>query len=116
VNDVATNMLSMCRLFADDNSLQQSSYNILDFEHKLHCKPRFAHSSKWLLKFNPSKTKVIYFSKKGNPMLPKLFFQGDRLECVPFHRHLALLLLHNLSWSTYTDFIVEKAYKKLGLV
>ena len=51
-----------------------------------------------------------------NPVLPKLFFQGDRLEFVPFHRHLGLLLLHNISWSTYIDFIVEKAYKKLGLL
>lgn len=28
-------MLTMCRLFAEDNSLQQSSYNILDIEYKL---------------------------------------------------------------------------------
>lgn len=33
VNDVASNMLSMCRLFADDNALQYSSNNILDIEH-----------------------------------------------------------------------------------
>ena len=110
MNDVATNMLSMCRLFADDNSLQQSSYNILDIEYKLNHDLHILESwsSKWLLKFNPSKTKVIYFSKKVNPMLPKLFFQGDRLEGVPFHRHLGLLLSHNLSWCTYIDFIVKK--------
>ena len=35
VNDIAKNMLTMCRLFADDSSLQQSSYNVLDIEQKL---------------------------------------------------------------------------------
>jgi hypothetical protein len=77
VNDVAANMLSMCRLFADDNSLQQSSYNILDTEYKLNHNLHILESwsNKWLLKFNPSKTKVVYFSKKGNPLLPKLFFK-----------------------------------------
>ena len=35
VNDIAKNMLTMCRLFADDSSLQQSSYNVLDMEQKL---------------------------------------------------------------------------------
>ena len=44
------------------------------------------------------------------------FFQGDRLECVPVHRHSGLLLSHNLSWSEYISSIVEKAYKKLRLL
>ena len=35
VNNVAVNMLSICRLFADDNSLQQSSTDVLDIECKL---------------------------------------------------------------------------------
>lgn len=35
VNDVAVNMLSMCRLFADDSSLQYSSNSILNIEHIL---------------------------------------------------------------------------------
>ena len=35
VNDIAENMLTMCRLFADDSSLQQSSYNVLDIEQKI---------------------------------------------------------------------------------
>jgi hypothetical protein len=32
VNNVAVNILSTCRLFADDNSLQQSSNNIFELE------------------------------------------------------------------------------------
>ena len=33
VNDVAENMISLCRLFADDNSLQYMSYNVANIEY-----------------------------------------------------------------------------------
>ena len=117
VNDVAENMLSICRLFADDSSLQQSSYNVLDIEYKLNHDLQVLEewSNMWLLKFNPSKTKVVYFSRNANAILLKFFFQGDRLECVQVHRHLDLLLSHNLSWSEYI-FHSRKAYKKLRLL
>ena len=69
-------------------------------------------SHKRLLKFNPSKTKNVCFSKKASLITLNLFFQGDKLECVHVHRHLGLLLSHNLiSWSEYISSIVEKAYK-----
>ena len=118
INDVAENMLSICRLFADDSSLQQSSYNVLDIEYKLNHDLQVLEtwSNMWLLKFNPSKTKVVYFSRNANAIVPKLFFQGDRLECGSVHRHLGLLLSHNLSWSEYISSIVQKAYKKLRLL
>ena len=85
VDNVAETILSICRLFADNNSLQQSSYGIYDIEYKL----------------NPSKTKAVYFSRKASPITPKLFFKGDKLECVPVHHHLGLQLSHNLIWSGY---------------
>ena len=117
-NDIAENMLSICRLFADDSPLQQSSYNVLDIEYKLNYDLHVLESRSimWLLKFNSSKTKVVYFLRNANAIVPKLFFQGDRLECVLVHRHLGLLLSHNLSWSDYISTKVEKAYKKLRLL
>ena len=61
---------------------------------------------------------MVYFSRNANAIVPKLFFQGDRLECVPVYRHLGLLLSHNLGWSVsgYISSIAEKAYKKLRLL
>lgn len=69
VNDVANNMLSFCRLFADDNCLQYSSNCVKTIENCLNHDLNVLEmwSKKWLLKFNPSKTKVrtteSYFSK-----------------------------------------------------
>ena len=47
-------MRSICRLFADDNSLHQSLYDMFDIEYKLNHDLQMLEtwSNKWLLKFN----------------------------------------------------------------
>lgn len=118
VNDVSENMLSLCRLFADDNSLQSSSYNAVNIEYVLNHDLKVLEnwSSNWLLKFNPSKTKAIFFTLKTNFYIPKLQFQNSRLEYVSSHKHLGLLFCQNLCWSEYIDNIVKNAYQRLGLL
>ena len=68
VNDVAENMHSMCRLFADDNLFQQSSHDMFDIEYKLNHDLQMLEtwSNKWLLKFNQSKTKNVFFSRQAS--------------------------------------------------
>lgn len=58
-------MLLMCRLFGDDNSFRYSSNNILDIKHYLNhdFKILESWSIKWLLKFIPSKTKIVVLWK-----------------------------------------------------
>ena len=62
VNVVGENMTSLCRLYADDNSLQYYSTNIdsieLELNNDLHRLDLW--SKQWLLKFNHSKTKAIF--------------------------------------------------------
>ena len=118
VNDVAENMRSICRLYADDSSLQQCSNNISVIEdnlnYDLHVLKEW--SKQWLLEFNPQKTKVVFFSFKNVEKFPNLLFDDCTLEYVSQHKHLGVLLSSNLSWSNHIDIIVKKAYKKLGLL
>ena len=118
VNDVAENMVSLCRLFADDNSIQHASNNPSEIEftlnHDLCVLDEW--SKKWLLKFNPSKTKAVFFSLNKNIGLPKLFFQNCQLEYVSVHKHLGLFVSHDLGWFHYINTITNAAYKKLGLL
>ena len=59
VNDVAANMTSLCRLYADDNSLQYCTTTCnIELNNDLYRVDLW--SKQWLLKFNPSKTKVIF--------------------------------------------------------
>lgn len=76
VNDVSENMLSLCRLCADDDSLQSSSCNVANIEYVLNHDLKVLEnwSSNWLFKFNPSKTKAIFFTLKTNFYFPKLQF------------------------------------------
>ena len=64
VNDVSDKMLSMCRLFADDNSLQYLSKNIAEMECSIN--QDLNTLDKWskqlLLQFNPNKTKAVFFT------------------------------------------------------
>ena len=68
-------------------------------------------SNKLFLKFNPSKTKVVYFSRKACHIAPTLFFQGWSVFLF-----IAIQVYNcqtNLSWSEYIFSILEKAKKKI---
>ena len=118
VNDVAHNMLSFCRLYADDNSIQYADKNLKNIECVLNHDLRILEkwSEDWLLQFNPNKTKVLFFGKLAHNQIPQLLFQGCQLEIVSSHKHLGLIFSDDLKWSVYIDNIVNHAYKKLGLI
>lgn len=112
VNDVAENMRSICRLYADDSSFQQCSNNISVIEdnlnYDLHVLKEW--SEQWLLEFNPQKTKfvVVFFSFKNVEKFPYLLFDYCTLEYVSQHKHLGVLLSSNLSWSNHIDNSLQK--------
>lgn len=97
-NDVADNVISICRLYADDNSLQQCLDNICLIEQNLNHDLRILDgwSKKWLLKFNPHKTKAALFHLRIGQQSPKTFF--DKFQ------------FFNMCYTTQThrDFIVFK--------
>ena len=108
VNDVAKNMSSFCRLYADDNSLQNCSTNIDSINNDLNQLDMW--SKQWLLKFNPSKTTAVLFSNKKS-CNHCLEFQNCKLEFVSAHKHLGIILSRHLSRFSYIDSILAKAYK-----
>ena len=67
-----------------------------------------------MLKFNPSKTKAVFFTLKSSYELPEIIFQHCQLEYIPTHKHLGLHLASDLKWGNHITFIGNKAYKKIG--
>ena len=118
VNDVADNMSGLCRLYADDNSLQHCSSNTQTIQLQLNndLEKLNAWSKQWLLKFNPSKTKAVFFSTKKNVDLPSLEFQNCSLDFVSTQKHLGIIISNDFSWSAYIDSLLASANKKLGLL
>lgn len=94
VNDVAEKMSSLCRLYADDNSLQHCSTDIHDIEsvinNDLYCLDMW--SKQQLLKFNPLNTKAILFRSRKIAQFPCLKFQDCALDIVSKHEHLGITL------------------------
>lgn len=115
---VAEKMSSLCRMYADDNSIQHCSTNIHDIEsvinNDLYCLDMW--SKQCLLKFNPLKTKAILFSTRKNLQFPFLKFQDCALDFVSSHIHLGITLSQDLGWSTYINSIIANANKKIGLL
>ena len=64
VNDVSDKMLSLCRLFVNDNSLQLSSNNIAEMECSMNqdLNTLYIWSKQWLLQLNPNKIKAVVFT------------------------------------------------------
>ena len=81
VNDIAENLLSLVRLFADDSSLFFSATNLRDIEgiinHDLVLISAWA--KKWLVDFNPIKTVAIIFTLRPLDFLPLLNFNNTIL-------------------------------------
>ena len=90
VNDVSKNMLSFCRLFADDNCIQYSSQNVScignNINHDLLALEQW--SSKWLLTLTQLKPRLSFLHRNQ-----VIFFQHCQLEDIPTHKHLGLLIL-----------------------
>jgi hypothetical protein len=118
VNDVSENMLSLCRLYADDNSLQCSLNRVHVIEQNVNhdFKVLDKWSKQWLLQFNPNKTKAMFFSMKRSVDPPNLMFQQCQIEYVSIHKHLGIMFSEDFSWSFYINSLVNSAYKKFGLL
>ena len=63
VNDIADNLLSLTRLFADDTSLSYSSQSPYTIEDVINSDLESISiwSKQWLVNFNPQKTKAMVF-------------------------------------------------------
>ena len=115
VNDITENLVSMPRLFADDTSLACTTANISDLEgilnHDLNVIANW--SKQWLVKFNPSKTEVIYF---GHGRSPSLLFENSTLTPVNTHKHLGITLSNNYKWTDHVNNILTTSSKLLGIM
>ena len=118
VNDIADNLLSLVRLFADDSSLFFSAANLRDIEgiinHDLGLISIWA--KKWLVDFNPIKTVAMLFTLRPLDFLPILNFNDSIINFVESHKHLGITLTFNGKWHTHIETILCSAYKVLGIM
>ena len=118
VNDIADNLLSLVRLFADDSSLFFSAANLRDIEGIINQDLGLilVWAKKWLVDFNPIKTVAMLFTLRPLDFLPILNFNDSIINFVESHKHLGLTLTFNGQWHTHIETILCSAYKVLGIM
>ena len=69
INDIADETIGLCKLFADDTSMGEKSYemNSLCKMVNTDLKNISEWSKQWLVKLNPTKTDIVYFNARDIP-------------------------------------------------
>jgi len=119
INDITDNVSTNIKLFADDTSL----YVIID-ENPAHAAQVLTNDLSnigewagiWDIKFNPTKTKSVIFSRKHNKHHPPITFQNSQITDSTAHTHLGLTLKDDASWKQHILNIYEKAYSRLNIL
>ena len=119
INDIVDNIESHIRLFADDTGLfitiddPVSASNILNRD----LLKISNWADKWLVKFNPVKTKSLLFSRKITPVNhPPVQMNNVLIADVEDHKHLGIFFSRDLSWHTHIDYITEKAWNRIHVM
>jgi len=117
INDLADNLNSNIRLFADDcviyreinsdrdHTLLQEDINTLD-----------TWQNTWQMKLHPDKCFVMRYTHKRKPKLYDYKLGSHVLAETNNHKYLGVTLNNQLSWSQHIQYSASKANKTLGFV
>ena len=111
INDIVNDIDCNIKLFADDTSLYVIIENpLLDcnsLNRDLETISTWAKT--WKVKFNPSKTESILFTrKKYVTIMPDLFMNDVKIDTVTAHKHLGLTLQSDGQWQSQVNEIIAK--------
>ena len=116
LNDIELDIESDIFLFADDTSLMKCFSNLNEAEHVINSDMIKLQSwaDRWLVKFNPIKTKFILISNKKIKSNLNIFLNGNKIEEVPCYKHLGITFSSDFKWTTHINGAVKRANMKIG--
>jgi hypothetical protein len=118
MNDLTENTDVEVRMYADDVTLYidyKSIENVKEtMERNLNEVTRWA--KRWYMKFNPSKTEELHFSRKRQHFPIDLVFDNKVIEIVNSHKHLGVTLQMNGRWTEHIDQTTRRANKRLDII
>ena len=115
INDLSKKIIKDTKLYADDTkviSINRSQDDIKLLQEDINTLVKW--SKEWLIKFNESKCKVMYFGKQN----PKHEYRMNNslLSETTIEKDLGIYISNNLEWDHHINTAVGKANKKLGLI
>ena len=109
---------SSCEQFADDTNLTTINSRADQTEDNLQVAINQTASwlRVWRLCVNPQKTVIMETSRRPLPTPLSIKLAQDALTKVQSHRHLGVILSHDLRWSNHVDYILTKATRLLSVL
>jgi len=119
IDDITENIGATIKLFADDTSLYMTVDNNMhavtqQLNQDLNIISDWAN--RWLVSFNPQKTKSMVVTLKHNLLCPPLSFNNHILEDAESHKHLGIELNTTLTWKQHTESIALTTNKKINIL
>ena len=117
INDIAENLISLSRLFAEDTSFSYSNRDELQIQtvidHDL--KELDECSKKWLMSFSPDKTEIMLFSNTDIPEF-NFTFNGTSIPITNYNKHLGVTFSSDSKWNIHIENILLSIYKHLNVL
>ena len=117
INDIVANLESKAFIYADDTTLLATAESTFETTNMLSRDltkiSNWAHT--WKVRFNPSKSKHLIFSKAqllARPVIMDLTI----IERVHLHKHLGVILTSDLTWDKQIAHITKKVNLKLSIM
>ena len=122
INDLAENLSSNRKLFADDTSLfsavRDLNTSVIEIDDHLKKIEGWAHQ--WKMSFNPNPLKqaqeVIFSRKRNKPHHPDIIFNGNSVKKNSYQKHLGMFLDSKLDFDERIKGVFEKISKSTGLI
>ena len=122
INDLAENLSSNPKLFADDTSLfsvvRDLNTSAIEINDDLKKIEAWAHQ--WKMSFNPHPFKqaqeVIFSRKRNKPHHPDVIFNGNPVKKCSYQKDLGMFLDSKLDFDEHIKGLFEKTIKSIGLV
>ena len=73
-------------------------------------------ASRWLIRFNPKETKVIFISNTHIEEIIELKMDNTVLDIVNTHKHLGVILSSNNKWRNYIAPIIKSVSEQISFL
>lgn len=117
INDIAEDLHSKIRLFADDTMIYLTIKNTPDAHHLQEDLDKLAAwEATWMMQFHPGKCEIISISKKSHPIVYNYTLHGQTLRHVDVVKYLGVNISKDLRWEHHIDYVAAKAMKPLNFL
>lgn len=117
INDLPLHVSCNIRMFADDCVIYHTITNCHD-HHILQSNLNniINWCNIWLMTLNPTKCKLLSFSRRHNPSRFQYSISKSCIELVESYKYLGVTLCSNLSWRAHITNIISASNKTLGFL